>query len=111
MFSKLQNTGDVTFRCSNSLDTNILFESIETTSNKVQQPQHIDKHHSNQETSNDNQPPSLSILINITPAKRLLMIINHQAEKRYPKRLLLWLFVREFAVTDEDEEDEEDDIV
>jgi hypothetical protein len=39
------------------------------------------------------------------------MIINHQAEKRYPKRLLLWLFVREFAVTDEDEEDEEDDIV
>jgi hypothetical protein len=58
VFSKLQNTGDVTFRCSNSLDTNILFESIETTSNKVQQPQHIDKHHSSQETSNDNQPPS-----------------------------------------------------
>jgi hypothetical protein len=31
---------------------------IETTSDKVQQPQHIDNHHSSQETSNDNQPPS-----------------------------------------------------
>jgi hypothetical protein len=36
----------------------LFLQDIETTSDKVQQLQHIDNHHSSQETSNDNQPPS-----------------------------------------------------